>query len=84
METPHEYEEREAEEERRDGRQRQIDKVVPPPRATTRTTDEQSIDEILAEARESCSDMDDEESTVTCMLGYLARQIQIIERNAWN
>ena len=76
METPHENEEREAEELRREERQRQIDKVVPlPPRATSRTTDE-----IIAEARIECSVMGDEEATVTCMLGYLAKQIEILER----
>ena len=75
METPHRYEEREAEELRREEMAERKRRFEPPPRATARTTDE-----IIAEARIECSVMGDEEATVTCMLGYLAKQIEILER----
>ena len=69
MKTPHQYEEREAEELRREELAEYKRRFLPP-----RTTDQ-----IVAEARKACSDMDDEESTVTCMLGYLAKEIEILE-----
>ena len=68
METPHRYELREAEEERREELAEKKRRFLPPPRATPRTADE-----ILAEAREACSDLGE-------VVGYLARQIEILER----
>ena len=75
METHHRYEEREAEEERREELAEQKRQYLPPPRATLRTTDE-----ILDGVREMCESLTDPSDRTSCMLGALAKQIQILER----
>ena len=75
METPHEYEEREAEEERHEERHRQIDKVVP--KATGRT-----VGEIIEEAKNKCTLSSPDGIVLSaCMIGFLAKQIEILERS---
>ena len=73
-ESPHRYEEREAEEERREEerRSKRHGSVKLPPRSAAK---------ILSDAREMCEEhCPDEPDLSHCMLGALAAQIEILER----
>ncbi len=74
METQHEWEEREAADERREDMHEKQRRFLPRDKAV-RTTEE-----ILADARESCSDFDGLDH-LHCMVGDLAKQIEILERD---
>lgn len=74
METQHEYEEREADDERREDMHETQRRVLP------RNRTARKMDEIIADARCECSDRDDFASRTACLVAYLAKQIEILER----
>ena len=74
-ETPHQYEEREAWEDRRDKMDEKRRRFLPQKEIIPRT----SI-EILADARRACSEDAEPLQVRFVMCGYLARQIEILER----